>query len=633
MNRTLKFALGMAIAVSAVPGFAQGQFPDVLPDNHWAYTAVQELREAGILVGYPDGLYRGNRPLSRYEFAAALYAAYKRMMGMHGELADRVAELEKMVKGMGGSDTGPITAQIADLRKQVDGMKGWAKRIEDLERGAKEFEAELASMGVDMKKMREDLNGLEERVSKLEKVKPAVTISGDLNFLVLAGHSTDNEFGQTPDGRVLGESKGTPSTVAGLSQDLNVLHEAAFTFKGTNEEGPKWEVTLVQSNLLANGGATGLINYNSVGSGTAFSTGGSSTYVHSATVSFDSALVGQGFGAVIGRMGYQVGPYLFKRTDYTDYYANERWDDGNHRMDGGLLKFNFGAAKLHVFGGVNTGIQTNAGTEVSPIGGGFVDRTLGVQVVFPIGEMGGVNLAYLWHDSNDLAVAPNGNNFNRINVYGGEVNLGFDKFKVYGAYSKTPLSENTSNALDEDNSAFHAGIKYDGGNFTVGGGYREVENFFSAAGSWGRIGNQWNPTNIKGFNAMVSFNAGENLKLYAKGEFAEPKENVVGYAFNGFDKMNTFTVGLDYKLAENWGAMLKYEDTKFDLVGAGADPKQKWYTVGINYGLGGNANIRFTYQFSDLDFGATPAGVALDPVGNGGRYKGGLLGTQLTVRF
>ena len=44
------------------------QFTDVQP-NDWAYQALQSLVERyGCIVGYPDQTYRGNRPLSRYEF-------------------------------------------------------------------------------------------------------------------------------------------------------------------------------------------------------------------------------------------------------------------------------------------------------------------------------------------------------------------------------------------------------------------------------------------------------------------------------------------------------------------------------------------------------------------------------------
>lgn len=49
-------------------------FPDI-PENHWAYEYVDKLAAAGIIEGYPDGNFNGDRMMSRYEFAAMLYHA------------------------------------------------------------------------------------------------------------------------------------------------------------------------------------------------------------------------------------------------------------------------------------------------------------------------------------------------------------------------------------------------------------------------------------------------------------------------------------------------------------------------------------------------------------------------------
>ena len=51
-------------------------FPDV-PENHWAYEYVATLAGNGILEGYPDGMFSGERSMTRYEFAAMFYRALK----------------------------------------------------------------------------------------------------------------------------------------------------------------------------------------------------------------------------------------------------------------------------------------------------------------------------------------------------------------------------------------------------------------------------------------------------------------------------------------------------------------------------------------------------------------------------
>ena len=50
------------------------EFPDV-PQNHWAYQYISQLAGNGILVGYPDGTFKGDVKMTRYEFATMLYRA------------------------------------------------------------------------------------------------------------------------------------------------------------------------------------------------------------------------------------------------------------------------------------------------------------------------------------------------------------------------------------------------------------------------------------------------------------------------------------------------------------------------------------------------------------------------------
>lgn len=60
-------------------------FPDV-PENHWAYEYIGRLAAAGIVEGYPDGMFNGNRMMSRYEFAAMLYRALEKGMKLDHKL-------------------------------------------------------------------------------------------------------------------------------------------------------------------------------------------------------------------------------------------------------------------------------------------------------------------------------------------------------------------------------------------------------------------------------------------------------------------------------------------------------------------------------------------------------------------
>ena len=66
-------------------------FPDV-PENHWAYQYVKTLGERGYLEGYPDGEFKGDRTLTRYEYAAIIYRALQNGAPADGNMARSVDE-------------------------------------------------------------------------------------------------------------------------------------------------------------------------------------------------------------------------------------------------------------------------------------------------------------------------------------------------------------------------------------------------------------------------------------------------------------------------------------------------------------------------------------------------------------
>ena len=87
-------------------------FPDV-PENHWAYEYIGRLAAAGIVEGYPDGMFNGNRMMSRYEFAAMLYRALEKGVKLDHKL---VREFE------------PEMGRIARI-SGADGDRGKIERV------------------------------------------------------------------------------------------------------------------------------------------------------------------------------------------------------------------------------------------------------------------------------------------------------------------------------------------------------------------------------------------------------------------------------------------------------------------------------------------------------------------------
>lgn len=628
MNKTLKLALSVVLGVTLIsPALAQDQFPDV-PENHWAYQALSNLKDK-VVFGYPDGFYRGNRMMTRYEFAAAANQIWQQMNGKFDGVNDQIAALQRMIEEMGGGgDTSGLQRQLDELRNELNGMRGWGQAITDLQRLTSEFERDLAALGVDVDAMKRDIADLKDRVTALENDR-SIKIHANVDVLALAGHSTDNRFGLLPDGTILGEGRDSYATApVGMVRDLTILHNADLVLSGGEEEGTSWKAVMSVGNIFDSLG-----NLSSYTGGSSFSEGNTDIYFQEFAVKFNSSLVGQGLTAEVGRVGHQVGNFIWKRTSYTEeYYENWYRDNGDWYFDGAIVDFKFGAAGLKVFGGRNSDRNTVNGNDLNPSTlyqgiGGAVDQTLGVQLDVPIGDMGGVTLAYLWQDSDTVSNFGFGD-FNRRNTYGGTINLNFDNIMVYGEFAESTLSYNTSNVLDNENIAWGAGIGYTGNNFLAKVGYSRIEGQFGADGDWGRMGTWYNPRNVEGFNAKLAFMPSDELTVWAQGQMYEGVNNGFGGFLSEDDEAFGYTIGVDYRVRDGLLLGVKYEDVKFDY-DAGTDPYQRWLTFSIGYNMNENSMLKFMYIYSDVDF----KGRFIQGNSGAGRYTGGLLGTQLSVKF
>jgi hypothetical protein len=103
------------------------QLRDVSPTD-WAYEALRSLVERyGCIVGYPDTTFRGNRALSRYEFAAGLNACMQQMERLFAAseavLREDIAKLQRLMK--------EFEAELAALGARVDNLEGRVAFLED----------------------------------------------------------------------------------------------------------------------------------------------------------------------------------------------------------------------------------------------------------------------------------------------------------------------------------------------------------------------------------------------------------------------------------------------------------------------------------------------------------------------
>lgn len=66
-------------------------FPDV-PQNHWAFEAVDDLARRGLIIGYEDGLFKGDRTLTRYEFAEVVHRVIQRAKALNVPIDGRLVD-------------------------------------------------------------------------------------------------------------------------------------------------------------------------------------------------------------------------------------------------------------------------------------------------------------------------------------------------------------------------------------------------------------------------------------------------------------------------------------------------------------------------------------------------------------
>jgi hypothetical protein len=104
------------------------QLSDVQPTD-WAFQALQSLVERyGCIAGYPDGTYRGNRAITRYEFAAGLNACLERINEIIASNTSNLAKKEDLIALQKLQEE--FAAELATLRGRVDALESRTSELE-----------------------------------------------------------------------------------------------------------------------------------------------------------------------------------------------------------------------------------------------------------------------------------------------------------------------------------------------------------------------------------------------------------------------------------------------------------------------------------------------------------------------
>ena len=142
-NSTMKKQFAAIFAATAVLGvttaFAANPFSDVTPDS-WAYQAVSQLANAGIVNGYPDGTFKGQNNITRYEMAQMVAKA---MANQDRANAEQQAMINRLADEF-SNELNNLGVRVARLEDRVGNVKvtGDARlRYRDAEHAKSKFDA------------------------------------------------------------------------------------------------------------------------------------------------------------------------------------------------------------------------------------------------------------------------------------------------------------------------------------------------------------------------------------------------------------------------------------------------------------------------------------------------------------
>ncbi|MCW3061315.1 MAG: S-layer y domain [Capsulimonas sp.] len=666
MKKSLTLLAGASMLVLGVPAIsmaqtstASGPFADV-PADHWAYQSVENLQNAGIVIGYPDGTYGGKRAMTRYEFAVAIA---------------RLLPLLNKDNNFATKD------DLAALRAEVENkLQANASALEDLKKLVNEFQSELQALGQDVTAIKARLSSLEDRVAAVEEEQRRIKFNGALNFIVEGtnqGHGTNAPF-RDKNGRL----DSTGGVQPKITENIDVYHDFVLAIKGKLSDTATANVKLDFGNYLSAignvatpGYAAGGIGFGGIGGGGfGFNQApGTLTAANQYATVWEAYLstpvdLGPLGGAdiKIGRFGQQYTKYTLKQVDGDVYTSLYQTDSGNIITDGGSVDLKLGPAKVNAFAGKYTAIpfsQPYGGS--AAVGGQFRPSGLiaankaqaftqgaGVRATFGAPEGGVLGFTVEQFGTAGFGTAvDNGKAYDRLSVYGADFNgalpffggngLLLDANYTVSAEGRGGKFNNVSKGWRNTSMDTQIGATF--GAFTVKGGYQYVGPEFTAPGYWGKVGSWSNPTNVQGGVASLKYAFSPALTLNAD---YEGYKAAYGRTDNGAlinsplqqdDKLTRYQVGLGYGLTSDYNVDFGYERVEYDLknkngtLAHSGKPSESFYTVGLGHSFNPNASLKLVYQVVAYRDKGTGFGAAAN--GQGGNEDGGIAAAQFQLKF
>jgi len=136
----------VAFILITFAGFATAKSFDDVPKTHWAYDAVEYLASKGLVEGFPDGTYQGNKTMTRYELAMLVARAYAKMEEMIAAGGKSTVDVEAIMNDL----MEEFNPEIDELRTMVDAN---GAKIVDLEKKLQENSVKDADLAAKLDKL------------------------------------------------------------------------------------------------------------------------------------------------------------------------------------------------------------------------------------------------------------------------------------------------------------------------------------------------------------------------------------------------------------------------------------------------------------------------------------------------
>jgi hypothetical protein len=639
MMRKLALLAGVVAAfVVARPALAQGPFADV-PTDHWAYDAVNELAQRGIVNGYPDSTFGGKRALTRYEFAVAIQ---RMLQDVQRKIDEAITKHEQKPHGTtpeAGPDLTPYAKQadVDQLRKDVD----------QLRRLTTEFQDTLAALGTDVDQIKRDLAAFGDRLRALEDVvRKMPKITGNAGTFFISSYLTQGSLARA---RAAGPAGGRATDIdnrtitdSNVLQGIQSVYDIDLGITARLSDVATARVLLNAGNYLGGYLNNSLSTVREIGNQNFNNVRPILLYIDT-PVSVGSL----GASITVGKFGQQFTPYTLKMVDVDSYTSNDKTDSGSYWVTGGRVNFKIGGFGVQAYAGThNTDETPLTSTAASFIAGrlgdrlfrlntnpadpngvaaaaipaaALIDQSAGAHVTVGIpwkGRLGGTYLR-----GAGTAGKPG---FRELEVFGGDISLQpFKYVRLEGEYSQSQwrnqLNTEVGNDKTKDRQAWDGRVIVPIGKLELEGQYKRIGSAFDAPGNWGKIGRWFNPTAIEGYGGALRYPFSSKISLQGEGHVYQ----LIGARAN---EIKHYKAGIKYGLTSSNSIDLGFENVNWDAATGGSN-RERYYNVGWGHDFNANSSFKVLWQWIDYQAGNFPAvGPAFD-------YKGGVAVTQFSVHF